>query len=100
MKTPTATIMALAAIALLGTPAFANQNSPVTTVKHHLATTANAGAFTKFDTNTDGMISKEEWATSASAEQKFDAYDTNADGSVSKDEWAAHQSKPVNAKPK
>lgn len=51
------------------------------------APAAAAPSFKTYDTNDDGMISKEEYVAQGGKEQDFQAYDTNKDNSLSIDEF-------------
>ena len=61
--------------------------------KSHRLNNKGAGAFTKFDSNGDGVVTRDEVAANPKLARKFDAADMDHDGRVTADEAKAAKGK-------
>ena len=87
-----ATIAAFAGLAVA-------QTSPTPSASPSMAPSTSPSAFTKLDSDKNGMVSKKEASKNKELTSKWDILDTNKDGNLDQGEFAAFEA-PTSSTPK
>jgi len=95
MRNPHLHLIASAAIA-----AFAGLAVAQTAATPSTAPSASPSAFTKLDSDKNGMVSKKEASKNKELTSKWDILDTNKDGNLDQGEFAAFEAAPTSSTPK
>ena len=99
MRNPHLHLIASAAIAAFAGLAVAQTSSTPSTAPA-TAPATSPSAFTKLDSDKNGMVSRKEASKNKDLASKWDTLDTNKDGNLDQGEFAAFEAAPTSSTPK